>query len=231
MMDETGLQLQTTEPGSETKAPRAALLIVFLVVFIDLLGFGIVLPLLPLYANELLLPLLPGEETRVLRGVLLGLLMSSFSAMQFLFAPIWGRISDRIGRRPILLIGLAGSAVFYTLFGVASEVRRETARQAALALTLLFVSRIGTGVDRATIATAQAVIADSTPPERRSRGMALIGAAFGIGFTFGPLLGIGARLTGSSGATGFLAGGLSLMAFLLALKRLPETLRPGSAAI
>src|SRR5881409_3100474 len=96
---------------------RFTLFIVFLVVFIDLLGFGIVLPLLPLYATELLEPLFPGEAQRPLRGVLLGALMASFSAMQFVFAPIWGRISDRVGRRPILLLGLAASAVFYTLFG------------------------------------------------------------------------------------------------------------------
>jgi MFS family permease len=218
-------------PDAEARAHRHALLIVFLVVVIDLLGFGIVLPILPRYAKEYLQPLLSGGAKSPFAGLIIGLLMSSFSAMQFVFAPIWGRISDRIGRRPILLIGLAGSAAFYTLFGVASEVGRETAHEAALALALLFVSRIGTGIAGATIATAQAVIADSTPPERRARGMALIGAAFGIGFTFGPLLGIAARLTGSSGATGFLAGGLSLLAFLLALRRLPETLRPGSAAL
>src|SRR5437868_3325720 len=96
---------------------RMALLIVFLVVFIDLLGFGIVLPLLPLYAKDMLTPLLPGPENRLLRGASLGMLMSVFSLMQFIFAPIWGRLSDRHGRRPILLIGLTGSVVFYALFG------------------------------------------------------------------------------------------------------------------
>src|SRR5207245_4147331 len=151
---------------------------VFLVVFIDLLGFGIVLPLLPLYAVDFLKPLLPGEENRPLRGMILGLLMSSFSAMQFLFAPFWGRISDRIGRRPILLMGLAGSVVFYTLFGLASEIGDAGALR--LALILLFVARLGAGIAGATISTAQAVIADITPSEGRSRGMAMIGAAFGI---------------------------------------------------
>jgi len=92
------------EPIDE-QARKSAMFTVFLVVFIDLLGFGIVLPLLPLYARDLLVPIVPHH----LQGVSLGLLMSSFSAMQFLFAPIWGRISDRIGRRPILLLGLAGS--------------------------------------------------------------------------------------------------------------------------
>src|SRR5262245_4983590 len=97
---------------------RSAEFIVFLVVFIDLLGFGIVLPLLPLYASDLLEPLFPGEgpAQHALRGGLLGVLMSSFSFMQFLFAPVWGRVSDRVGRRPILLLGLVGSVVFYGLF-------------------------------------------------------------------------------------------------------------------
>src|SRR4051794_2849253 len=101
---------------------RSALFLVFLVVFIDLLGFGIVLPLLPLYADDLLMPLFPGTEQAIVRGVLLGLLMASFSLMQFLFAPSWGRLSDRVGRRPILLLGLAGSVVFYALFSIASEI-------------------------------------------------------------------------------------------------------------
>ena len=108
--------------------------------------------------------------------------------MQFIFAPIWGRISDRVGRRPILLIGLVGSVVFYALFGYASTLIGRRPR-ALGAVALLFVARIGAGIAGATIATAQAVIADCTPKEKRAHGMALIGAAFGIGFTFGPLLG------------------------------------------
>jgi MFS family permease len=120
-------------------------------------------------------------------GLIVGLLMSSFSLMQFIFAPIWGRVSDRIGRRPILLVGLTGSVVFYALFGYACSLPPE--QYAMLALVLFFVARIGAGISGATISTAQAVIADSTPPERRKHGMALIGAAFGIGFTFGPLIG------------------------------------------
>ena len=198
---------------------KTALLVVFLTVFIDLLGFGMVLPLLPLYGKEL-----AGSLTDMQRGIMLGLLMSSFSIMQFFFAPIWGRLSDRVGRRPILMLGLAGSVVFYGLFGVASV-------QASL--VLLFISRIGAGIFGATITTARAYIADVTPPEKRTAGMALIGAAFGLGFTFGPLFGLLA--IGEAGVTispwpGYGAAILSLLAFLLALGFLPESLKPDSQA-
>src|SRR5262249_49673714 len=102
-------------PATSDSSTRSARLIVFLVVFIDLLGFGIVLPLLPLYATDLLKPLFPGEEAgdRLLRGGILGVLMASFSFIQFVAAPLWGRLSDRIGRRPVLLVGLGGSVFFY----------------------------------------------------------------------------------------------------------------------
>lgn len=217
------------ESTSADAPPRKAAFIVFLVVFIDLLGFGIVLPLLPFYVTDLLEPLFPGEESGILRGVLLGLLMASFSLMQFVFAPIWGRISDRIGRRPILLLGLAASVAFYALFGIASEL--GVRGFPGLALVLLFVARIGAGIAGATISTAQAVIADVTPPEKRAHGMALIGIAFGIGFTFGPLLGFGALFFEDvEGMPGFVAAGLSLLALLLAVRLLPETLRTGGEA-
>src|SRR5438034_4176049 len=124
MADPAEVNPTTTGEADSATAPsnRSAVLIVFLVVFIDLLGFGIVLPLLPLYAKDMLVPLLPGAENKLMRGAALGVLMSVFSLMQFIFAPVWGRVSDRHGRRPILLLGLTGSVVFYTLFGIASEV-------------------------------------------------------------------------------------------------------------
>ncbi|TMQ33469.1 MAG: MFS transporter, partial [Planctomycetota bacterium] len=207
-----------TAPALDPRANRSALLIVFLVMFIDLLGFGIVLPLLPRYGREILDPLYPGYENRHVQSMILGLLMSSFSLMQFIFAPIWGRLSDREGRRPFLLLGLTGSVLFYALFGFASDLGpgREL-----LSLGLLFVARIGAGIAGATVSTAQAVIADCTPPERRSHGMALIGAAFGIGFTFGPLLGAGPC---------YVACGFSFIALILAVRLMPETLRTGVAA-
>lgn len=216
------------QKASETAGNRAALLIVFLVVFIDLLGFGIVLPLLPLYAKDMLTPLLPGPENRLVRGAALGVLMSVFSLMQFVFAPIWGRVSDRNGRRPILLLGLTGSVVFYTLFGIASEV--SDGGRPALGLVLLLIARMGAGIAGATISTAQAVIADCTTREGRSRGMALIGVAFGIGFTFGPLLGFTSLLVPWKGAPGFAAALFSLVALVLAARLLPETLPAGGEA-
>ncbi len=230
---ETAIQTSPTPDGvppPPVPGTRSALLIVFLVVFIDLLGFGIVLPLLPLYGEGYVDALIHGGRDNRTGGAILGLLMASFSAMQFVFAPIWGRVSDRVGRRPILLVGLAGSVVFYALFGYASDLPLAAA---GLALTLLFVARLGQGMSGATISTAQAVIADCTPPEKRKHGMALIGAAFGIGFTFGPIIGAGSLklLPQHHGAIGYVAAGLSFTAFLLGVVLLPETRRPGSAPV
>jgi MFS family permease len=153
----------------------------------------------------------------------IGLLFSSFSAMQFLFAPLWGRLSDRIGRRPVLLVGLAGSVVFYSLFGYAATIDPA---QATLAIALMFVARTGAGIAGATISTAAAVIADCTPPDQRKRGMALIGAAFGVGFTFGPLIAYWAIKhfpDQGHGAVGYVAAALSLAALILGMVLLPET--------
>ena len=117
----TALHARTASRSQAARAPRGALLIVFLVVFIDLLGFGIVLPLLAAVrrANS---RLRWGFDSQ-LQGWVIGALLSVFSLMQFVFAPIWGRISDRVGRRPVLLLGLAGSVVFYALFGFAVAMR------------------------------------------------------------------------------------------------------------
>jgi MFS transporter, DHA1 family, tetracycline resistance protein len=182
--------------------PKSPLTAVFLTVVIDLLGFGIVMPLLPRYA-----------EVHGASGVVRGLLFASFSGMQLLFAPFWGRLSDRIGRRPVLLLGLFGSVLSYLLFAVAELT--------AIALPLLFVSRIAAGIFGATISTASATIADLTPPDQRGRGMALIGAAFGIGFTLGPVIGgLASKL--SVAAPGLCAAGFSLLAFAYAWRNLPE---------
>ena len=157
------------------------------------------LPLLPRYARDFNASY--GE---------IGLLLASFSAMQFLFAPVWGRLSDRFGRRPLLMLGLAGSMASYVLFAVAHTY------------TLLLVSRILAGIFGATIGTAQAYIADVTGKEDRGKQMALIGAAFGIGFTFGPAVGGLADHYIGVWAPGAIAALFSADALLLAWRVLPE---------
>jgi len=142
------------------------LVVIFLTVFIDLLGFGIIIPLLPFYA-----------ESFGANAFMVGLLSTSYSLMQFMFSPVWGRLSDRIGRRPIILLGLAGSCASYLVLAVASS------------LAVVFLARIVGGIAGANIPTAQAYIADVTTPENRAKGMGLVGAAFGLGFIFGPAIG------------------------------------------
>ena len=218
-------------PTSSTRGP---LLVVFLTVFIDLLGFGIVLPVLPRqvapYLDAIGLSVEAGSG-----GAVLGILFSVFSLMQFVFSPIWGRLSDRIGRRPILLLSLTGSVVFYAVYGLAVSVPVEPAptRSAALvALGLILLARIGAGIAGASVGTAAAVIADCTTPENRARGMALIGIAFGGGFTLGPLIayfGL-AIFDEARWGVGAIASLLSLVALLIAVFVFRETSRPGSAA-
>ena len=157
------------------------------------------LPLLPRYADELRAS-----------GAQIGLLFASFSGMQFLFAPLWGRLSDRYGRRPLILVGLCGSAASYLLFAFARTY------------LLLLLSRALAGVFAATIGTAQAYIADVTGEGERGKGMALIGAAFGIGFTFGPVLGWVTHDFLGPSWPGLTASALSLTALLVAWRKLPE---------
>jgi DHA1 family tetracycline resistance protein-like MFS transporter len=178
------------------------LIVIFVTVFIDLIGFGIIIPLLPFYA-----------EAFGASALVVGLLSMSFSLMQFLFAPLWGRLSDVVGRRPVILIGLGGSAVSYLLFGLATS------------LPMLFVARCLAGIAGANIPTAQAFIADTTTPENRAKGMGLIGAAFGLGFIFGPA--IGGFLSRWGYATPFFfAAALSAANLLAAIFLLPEPLPP-----
>jgi len=192
---------------------KPTVLVVFLTVFIDLIGFGIVVPLIPLYSR-----------TFGAKGFVIGVIIASFSAMQFLFAPVWGRLSDRLGRRPILLVSTAGAAVSYAVFAMASGLQNHVA-----ALVLLVVSRMFAGLCGGNITVAQAYIADITPPAERSRRMGLIGMAFGLGFIFGPFLGgISLQHLGLTGP-GWVACGLCALNFVLALFILTESRQPGSA--
>jgi MFS family permease len=204
--------------------PRGALAVVFLTVFIDLLGFGIVLPVMPRQAEPYLSAL---GFSPLGVGAMIGVLFSVFSLMQFLFSPIWGRVSDRIGRRPMLILSLLGSVVFYAVYGLAVTFPVE---QAATAIGLMLFSRIGAGIAGASVGTAAAVIADCTTPERRARGMALIGIAFGAGFTLGPLIayfGL-AIFQQQPWGVGALASLLSFVALLIAIFVFKETRRPGN---
>jgi len=188
---------------------KASLLVLFLTVFIDLIGFGMVIPFLSFYAREY------GAS-----GVVVGAIVGIYSIMQFFFAPVWGRLSDRIGRRPVILISLTASCTGYFLFGFAHG------------LLLLFASRVIAGAGGGNIGTAQAYIADTTTPENRAKGMGLIGAAFGMGFILGPpLSGVLASIGSHHGLPGNLlpgvvAGSLSLIAFSIAFFVLAESKKP-----
>ena len=177
---------------------QASLGILFLVVFVDLLGFGMVIPVMPIYAEHL-----GASEAAT------GWLSTGYSLMQFVFAPIWGRLSDRVGRRPVLLVSIAMTALAFLLYGVAAS------------FAVLLVSRLFAGAATANIAIAQAYVADVTTPEGRARGMGMIGAAFGLGFVFGPA--VGGLLAGYSlAAPGLAAAALSLLNLVAAFFLLPE---------
>ena len=190
---------------------KPSALVIFLTVFIDLIGFGIVLPLLPLYSDSF-----------HAKGWLIGVIQASFSAMQFLFAPWWGRLSDRIGRRPVLLVSTAGAAISYTIFAYGCTLHDSRG------LWILLGSRILAGICGANITVAQAYIADISPPEERSKKMGLIGMAFGLGFVFGPPIGIlGISMFGLSGP-GIVAAILCALNFVFTFLVLPESWKPTS---
>ena len=190
---------------------KPSLLIIWLTVFIDLIGFGIVVPLVPLFSKQF------GAH-----GFVIGVIIASFSAMQFVFAPIWGRLSDRIGRRPVLLGSTLGAALSYVLFAVACGSGN---------IWLLIGSRAFAGICGGNITVAQAYIADITPPEQRSKKMGLIGMAFGLGFIFGPILsGVSLEHFGHTGP-GWVAAALCAANFLLALFILGESRQPTSEPI
>jgi multidrug resistance protein len=181
--------------------------VLFFGLFIIMLGFGIILPILPYYVESL------GASSFEL-----GLLMATYSLMQFIFAPLWGRYSDRVGRRPVILIGLLGFALTFLMFAISNR------------LWMLFASRILGGVlTSAMLPTAMAYIGDSTPEKDRGGGMGLMGAAMGLGMIFGPAIGgyLGAI---SFHAPFYMAAGLGFLTTLLAFFLLPESLPPEKRA-
>jgi MFS transporter, DHA1 family, tetracycline resistance protein len=181
---------------------RSPLFIVFFTVFLDLLGFGILIPLLPYVGMAY-------EASKVE----IGLLMVSYSLMQFIFSPLWGRLSDIVGRRPIILVSLLGSTTGYLLFATSNS------------LAMLFVARIIAGCAAANISTAQAIVADCLPPEQRTKGMGMVGAAIGLGFVLGPA--VAGLLVGEQNYAlpFFVAAALSGLDLVLAFFLLPETYR------
>src|SRR5215831_15496434 len=202
---------------------KPSVLVIFLTVFIDLVGFGIVVPLVPIYSKHLVPDCI---KPLWAQGLAIGVIIASFSAMQFIFSPIWGRLSDRYGRRPILLISTAGAAMSYVLFALSATLQSHVA-----GLALIVVSRAFAGLFGGNITVAQAYIADITPADQRSRRMGLIGMAFGLGFIFGPAIGgLSLKHLGSTGP-GWVAAALCATNFILALFILVESRQPGSGQV
>jgi MFS family permease len=156
--------------------PRRALAVVIFVVFLDLVGFGIVIPILPYYVRSF-----------GVSDVFIGLLAATYSLAQFLAAPVLGRYSDQLGRRPVIMLSLAGGVIAWTLFGYAGQVGDVAGVLAGM--SILFLSRGLAGAMGGNIAAAQAYVADVTPPERRAGALGLVGASFSLGFIFGPAIG------------------------------------------
>jgi MFS transporter, DHA1 family, tetracycline resistance protein len=198
---------QPSKPPAATAAPSGkSRLILFATVFFDLLGFGIVIPFLPMYATRL----------GVGAGAI-GLLLSAYSIMQFIFAPVLGRLSDRIGRRPIIMLGLLGSSLSYLIYGFTDSFAG------------LLISRAVHGACAATISTAQAYVADTTEESKRAHAMGMIGAAFGLGFVLGPA--VGGLLGAVSLRTPVLfAAALTFTNLIFAAVWLPESHHPQALA-
>ena len=188
------------------------LLVIFLTVFIDLIGFGICLPLLPKYA-----------ERYGAQGWQIGAAMGVYSLMQLVFAPWWGQLSDRIGRRPVLLVSNFGSIIAYGLFGLSASYIGDTG------FWILIGSRIFAGICGANLSVASAYIADVTTPEKRSKGMGLIGMAFGLGFILGPVIGSQSFKHFGLAGPGAVAAGICALNFLLGCFILPETRKKDAA--
>jgi len=173
--------------------------VIFIIIFVNLLGFGIILPLLPYFAESL------GASP-----IMIGFLFAAYSLFQFLATPFLGELSDKIGRRPVLLFSLLGTAISFLLLGVAKT------------LPILFLARVIDGISGGNISTAQAYVADITDKETRTQGMGILAAAFGLGFILGPAIGGILSRFGYS-VPAYVAAGVSLIALLLTYFYLPES--------
>ncbi|HEX4055636.1 MAG TPA: MFS transporter [Tepidisphaeraceae bacterium] len=200
-------EAQPLDP-SAAQPPKGALSIIFFIVFMDLLGFGIIIPLLPLFAKQYRATALD-----------VGLLFSIYSGCQFIAAPILGAISDRFGRRPVLVFSQLGSSLGYLLLGIVMNLHWF---HPFYALLLIYCSRFIDGISGGNISTAQAYISDVTTPQNRARGMGVIGAAFGVGFALGPALGALLVLVHPA-LPGYFAAAMSFGAMLQTYFRLPES--------
>ena len=206
---------------------RRRLITVFVIVLVDMLGFGLILPLLPYYADNF------GASATVV-----GLLTASYAAAQFIGAPVLGRLSDRHGRRPVLLVSILGTAAGFLLLGLAVPLGAflagllpgslvagdPVAATNTMILAILFASRILDGLTGGNISVAQAYITDITDEENRARGLGLIGAAFGLGFIIGPAVGGVLSAGGRYGVPAFFAAGLAFLNWIAVYFWLPESL-------
>ncbi|HEY2584892.1 MAG TPA: MFS transporter [Tepidisphaeraceae bacterium] len=210
-----GVPLENESAPTAPEPPKGALAIIFFIVLMDLLGFGIIIPLLAFYV--------PDFQHNPLKVTAL---FSVYSICQFIGSPVLGLMSDRFGRRPVLALSQAGSAIGYVLLAIAAFDWHNPATR----LTLVYVSRILDGFTGGNIATAQAYVSDVTTPQNRAKGMGMLGAAFGIGFSIGPALG-GIAGHWSLSLPGWIAAAFSALAAALTWARLPEsrTHRPTEA--
>jgi len=184
---------------------KSPIFVLFITIFLDLLGFGIIIPILPIFIKEL-----GAQDFQV------GLIAAIYPVMNFMFSPFWGTLSDRYGRRPIILSSVLVTAVAYIVFANAH------------AIIIIFISRMLSGIGSANISVAQAYIADVTSPSERAKSMGLIGAAFGLGFIFGPSIGGYLKSISAEGSVdlvGYVTAGLCMVNFILAYFLLPESLK------
>lgn len=200
--------LEYESPRPELEPPKGSLAIIFLIVFMDLFGFGIIIPLLPFYVHD--------PDANPLKVTLL---FSVYSICQFIGAPILGVISDRFGRKPVLVISQLGSAFGYALLGAATAYHWNNL---GMTMFLVYLSRVIDGFTGGNISTAQAYVSDVTTPENRAKGMGVLGAAFGIGFAGGPFVG-GVMGQISVSLPAFIAACFSLTAATITFLRLPES--------